>query len=113
MIYSLRRSIGSYLDKSLAIVPPDADVELYKQQFHILCRQLGLAVNHEKDAEEIKLRRGETLLRTLLNKTSVPRSELDSLVDFLSSAGRRPRHALSKQGSYIHINGDMRQDLQW
>lgn len=40
-----------YLDDFLAVLAPNADVNLYKQHFDMLCRQLGLAVNHKKDVE--------------------------------------------------------------
>ncbi len=98
-----------YLDDSLAIPAPHADIPLYEQQFDPLCKQQGFTVSHEKDIKgtvagllglEIdtdnmqarlpreRLKKGEALLKALQKGTSISRFELESVGGFLSFAAK-------------------------
>ena len=98
-----------YLDDFFAVLSPQADYELYAQQFSLVCSDLGLSINTLKDVASTvavflgiemdsnlmearlpadKLARTRSLMATHLNNSSISHSELQSLVGFLSFAAR-------------------------
>ena len=98
-----------YLDDFLAVFPPHTDPTPYSDQFNRLCKELGISVNHEKDAAgtiaefmafeldtikmqarlpDEKLQKGIRLLDSALAKGSIARPELESLIGFLSFAAK-------------------------
>ena len=98
-----------YLDDFFAILSLSADATAYSQQFDNLCVELGLLVNHSKDAigttadflgiefdsnliqarlSPDKLARARNTAKDLLNRTSVSHQELDSVIGFLLFASK-------------------------
>lgn len=98
-----------YLDDFFAILPPHADANAYADQFDQVCMDLGLIVNHSKDAMGTiadflgiefnsslmqarlppdKLARARKTCENLLNKASISHQELESAVRFLSFAAK-------------------------
>ena len=98
-----------YLDDFFAILPPQADAEAYCRDFDLVCTQLGLVVNHSKDAMGTKadflgieldsilmqarlppgkLERARNTVDYLLSEDIISRNELESAVGFLSFAAK-------------------------
>lgn len=98
-----------YLDDFFAILPPHADANAYVDQFDQVCMDLGLTVNHSKDAMGTiadflgielnsslmqarlppdKLARARKTCENLLNKAFISHQELESAVGFLSFAAK-------------------------
>ena len=98
-----------YLDDFFAILSPQADANAYAEQFDHVCDDLGLAVNHSKDAMGTiadflgiefdstlmkarlppdKLARARNTIKDLLNRPSISHQELESAVGFLLFAAK-------------------------
>ena len=98
-----------YLDDFFAILSPYDDAIAYANQFDQVCSDLGLSVNHTKDAlgtkadflgiefDSIlmqarlppdKLARARNTAKELLNKATISHQELDSAAGFLSFAAK-------------------------
>ena len=98
-----------YLDDFFAILSPQADHELYSQQFTLVCSELGLSINNSKNVTSTvtvflgiemdsnsmearlpsdKLARARSLVATHLKNNNISHLELQSLVGFLSFAAR-------------------------
>ena len=133
-----------YLDDFFAILPPLANYTLYEQDFDGLCSDLGLKVNVKKNVcgtlvdflgieldsslmearlPPKKLDMAVQAVKTALAQTSILRTELQSLVGFLSFAAkvvipgrsflRRLYDALRNTAYRHRITTAMRLDLQW
>ena len=98
-----------YLDDFFAILPPQANAEAYCHDFDTICSQLGLQVNHSKDAMGTtadflgieldsmlmqarlppdKLARARSTVDDLLSKRVISRHGLEAAVGFLSFAAK-------------------------
>ena len=98
-----------YLDDFFAILPPHANANAYADQFDHVCSDLGLTVNHSKDAMGTtadflgiefdstlmqarlppdKLIRARKTAKDLQNKAYISHHELESAVGFLSFAAK-------------------------
>ena len=98
-----------YLDDFFAILSPHANANAYADQFDQVCIELGLTVNHSKDAmgtiadflgiefDSIlmqarlppdKLARAKNTVKDLLNRPSISHQDLESAVGFLSFAAK-------------------------
>ena len=98
-----------YLDDFFAILAPQADAIAYSHQFDQVCDELGLSVNHSKDAigtkadfvgiefDSIlmqarlpadKLDKVKSIAQGLLKRPTIPYWELESAVGFLSFAAK-------------------------
>ena len=134
-----------YLDDFLSISPNVIIANEFSHDFAIICDELEFTINHEKDVTSttveflgIKLdtilmqarlsnnRLAETKLQVsaALQKRSLLRTDLESLVGFLSFAAkvvvpgrvflRRLFNELSRaRGSFIHLNQEIKADLLW
>ena len=98
-----------YLDDFFAILSPEDDAIAYGKQFDDVCNELGLSVNHSKDAMGTKaeflgiefdsitmqgrlppdkLARARNTVESLLNKVTISHQELETTVGFLSFAAK-------------------------
>ncbi len=133
-----------YLDDFFAILPLDGDAEQFGKDFDTVCNDCGLTVNHGKDQQgtlveflglefdsekmEVrlppdKLERARKSVADLLNRRSIPHSELESTVGLLAFSAkvvvpgraflRRLYDALAKKREYHHITSAMAADLRW
>lgn len=133
-----------YLDDFFAILPPNGDAKRFSKDFDMVCDDCGLTVNHSKDEEgtqaeflgiqfdsekmEVrlppdKLQRARQAVRAVLNRKSIPHSELESMVGLLAFSAkvvvpgraflRRLYTALSEKHQYYHITAVMAADLRW
>ena len=134
-----------YLDDFLAVCRTNPEAEAFTRYFFDLCKDLGIAVNEKKNKTghvidflgiELdtmlmearlppdKLQKAKDLVKQALQKSSIRREELDSLVGFLSFAAKVvvPGRAFLRRlfnakamsrGRHIHINENIKADLQW
>ena len=98
-----------YLDDFFAILSPSDDAVAYGQQFDDLCNDLGLSVNHSKDAMGTradflgiefdsmtmqgrlppdKLARARNTIENIINRATISHHELETAVGFLSFAAK-------------------------
>ena len=134
-----------YLDDFLTICDTIPEAEGFSAWFTNICEEIGVTINEKKNKMGTivdflgieldtscmqarlppdKLQKAKDLVALALKKQGILRSELDSLVGFLSFAAkvvvpgraflRRLFNAKTRsQKGYIHLNEEIRSDLQW
>lgn len=137
------KDVLHYLDDFFAVLPTLEVANHFNYIFDELCHDLGIAINYDKDLTGTtvdflgieldtilmqarllsdKLQEAKNRVETALQKSSLSRDELRSLVGFLSFAAkvvipgraflRRLFNELTKtQNAFLHINHHIKADL--